>query len=169
MDGYETILTRRSIRKYTDEEISENMIKELIEAGVSAPSAGNQQPWQFVILDDQKIFDEIIKIHPNSKMLKNAKKAILICGDLNLERHKGYWILDCAAVTQNILLAAHSKKIGSCWLGIYHREERIKALQKLLKTPDNIMPFSLISLGYPAEENHKVERYNESRVHYNKW
>lgn len=169
MKGYETILTRRSIRKYTDEEISENIIKELIEAGVSAPSAGNQQPWQFVILDDQKIFDEIIEIHPNSKMLKNAKKAILVCGDLNLEKYKGYWVLDCAAATQNILLAAHSKKIGSCWIGIYPREERIKKLQKLLKTPDNIIPFSLISLGYPAEEKHMVERYDESRVHYNKW
>ena len=169
MDGYETILTRRSIRKYTDEEISENMIKELIEAGVSAPSAGNQQPWQFVILDDQKIFDEIIKIHPNSKMLKNAKKAILICGDLNLERHKGYWILDCAAVTQNILLAAHANGLGAVWLGVHPREQRMNGIIDLFNLPKHILPISLLSIGYPAETVVKPERFNQEKAHYEKW
>lgn len=169
MDGYETITTRRSIRSYIDKEITDETIKKLIEAAVSAPSAGNQQPWQFIIIDDQKIFDELIKIHPASKMLKKANKAILVCGDLNLETYKGYWMIDCSAATQNILLAAHSKNIGSCWIGIYPREERIKLLQKILATPENIIPFSMISLGYTEEKTCTVDRYEEKRIHYNKF
>jgi len=169
MDAMDVILTRRSIRKYVNKPISDDLIKELLEAAVSAPSAGNQQPWHFVILDDKSTLDVILTFHPNAKMLKEAQKAILVCGDLSLEKFKGYWLLDCAAATQNILLAAHAKDVGSCWLGIYPREDRMTQMKKLLGMPDHVIPFSLISLGYPAEEKSKENRYDSSRIHYNKW
>jgi len=169
MDAMNAILTRRSIRKYANKPISDDLIKELLEAAVSAPSAGNQQPWHFVILDDKITFQDILTFHPNAKMLKEAQKAILVCGDLSLEKFKGYWLLDCAAATQNILLAAHAKEVGSCWLGIYPREDRMTRMKKLLGMPDHVIPFSLISLGYPAEEKSKEDRYDSSRIHYNKW
>jgi len=169
MDAMDVILTRRSIRKYVNKPISDDLIKELLEAAVSAPSAGNQQPWHFVILDDKSTFQDILTFHPNAKMLKEAQKAILVCGDLSLEKFKGYWLLDCAAATQNILLAAHAKDVGSCWLGIYPREDRMTQMKKLLGMPDHVIPFSLISLGYPAEEKSKENRYDSSRIHYNKW
>lgn len=169
MDAIEAILTRRSVRKYTNKTIPDKIIKELIEAGVSAPSAGNQQPWHFIIIDDRKLLDKIPEFHPHAKMLLDAQKAILVCGDLNLETHNGFWMLDCSAATENILIAARAKGLGTCWLGVYPRDERISGLRKMLKIPKNVIPFSLISLGYPAIEQSRVNRYNSRRIHRNKW
>ena len=169
MDSIDYILTRRSIRKYTKQAIPDEVIKELLEAGVSAPSAWNQQPWQFIVIDNREVLDEASQVLPNGKLLKDANKAILVCGDLNLETHKGYWPIDCSAATQNILLAAHSKGLGACWLGIYPREERVENLKKLFKTPEHIIPFSVISLGFPDEESKKVDRYDDSKIHKNTW
>jgi len=169
MDVMDAILKRRSIRKYTKQPTSDKIIKELLEAAVSAPSAGNQQPWHFIIIDNHRIFNEIPKFHPSAKMLKDADKAILVCGDLSLERFKGYWILDCSAATENILIAAHARGLGACWLGVYPREERIVGMRKLLNIPEHVIPLSLISLGFPAEQKTSEDRYNSSRVHHNKW
>ncbi|UCF13397.1 MAG: nitroreductase family protein [Thermoplasmatales archaeon] len=102
-------------------------------------------------------------------MLKDANKAILVCGAINLEKFKGYWILDCSAATENILIAAHAKGLGACWLGVYPREERIAGMKKLLNIPDHVMPLSLISLGFPAEQKTREDRYNVERIHHNKW
>lgn len=169
MDALEAILTRRSVRRYTKKEIPDEYIQQLIEAAVSAPSAGNQQPWHFIVIDDRDILDKIPTFHPHAKMLKKAQKAILVCGDTKLEKFKGYWMLDCSAATQNILIAARALGLGGCWLGVYPREERIIKLRELLKIPENVIPFSLVSLGYPAEEQRKIERDYKSRIHYNKW
>jgi nitroreductase len=169
MDTMDTILTRRSIRKYKKKTISDEILQKLLQAAFSAPSAGNQQPWHFVILDDRKILNVIHTFHPSARMITEADKAILVCGDLNLEKFKGYWMIDCAAAAENILLAAHSLGIGACWLGIYPRDGRVAGMRKLLQLPINIIPFALISLGYPAEIKAKEERYNKTRIHQNKW
>ena len=169
MDAFEAILTRRSIRKYKKQAISQEILQKIFQAACSAPSAGNQQPWQFVLLDDHKILNVIHTFHPSAKMLKDADKAILICGDLNLEKFKGYWMIDCAAATQNILLAAHSLGLGACWLGLYPREGRVAGMRKLLHLPSHIIPFALVSLGYPGEVKPREDRYNPSRIHHNVW
>ena len=169
MDAYEMILTRRSIRKYKKQTIPHEVIQKLLNAAFSAPSAGNQQPWHFVILDDRKILNVIHTFHPSAKMLIEADKAILICGDLHLEKFKGYWMIDCAAATENILLAAHSLGLGACWLGLFPREGRVAGMRKLLKLPTHIIPFALVALGYPAESKSKEDRYNISHIHHNKW
>ena len=169
MDAMEAILSRRSIRRYTGEPVPEKLIKELLEAAMSAPSASNEQPWQFVIIDDRRILDEIPKFHPYAHMLKEASWAIAVCGDLNEEMMSGYWIQDCSAATQNILVAAHAKGLGVVWLGVYPREERVKTVQKLLGLPEHVIPLCFISVGYPAENKPPSNRYNESRVHHNQW
>jgi len=169
MDAMEAILSRRSIRRYTGEPVPEELIKELLEAAMSAPSASNEQPWQFVIIDDRRILDEIPKFHPYAHMLKEASLAIAVCGDLNEEMISGYWIQDCSAATQNILIAAHAKGLGAVWLGVYPREERAKTVQKLLGLPEHVIPLCFISIGYPAEKKPPSNRYNESRVHHNHW
>jgi nitroreductase len=169
MDAMEAILTRRSVRKYSKKKISKKIILKLLEAGVSAPSAGDEQPWQFVIIDKRNILDKIMEFHPYSNMLKEAQKAILVCGDLDLETHKGYWMIDCSAATQNILIASRAIGLGACWLGIYPREERIIAIKEILKIPENIIPFALISLGYPGEEQTTVDRLDDFRIHKNQW
>ena len=165
----DAILTRRSIRRYTKEPVPTNVIKELLEAAMCAPSADNEQPWQFIVINDRRILDEIPSVHPYSSMLRQASVAILICGDKKLEKQKDFWIQDCSAATENILIEVQEKGLGAVWLGIYPIEERIKAMQKLLGLPDEVIPFSLIPIGYPDEEKSLENRYNVSRVHYNKW
>jgi nitroreductase len=169
MDAIEAILSRRSIRKYTKKSVSKELIKNLLEAAMSAPSAGNQQPWHFVVIIDTKILIEIPTFHNHADMLKEAALGILVCFDKDLEKHKGMGIQDCSAATENILIAVQAKGLGAVWLGVYPRKERIDGLRKLLNIPEHIIPFSLISIGYPAEQKPKANRYNESRVHYNKW
>ena len=169
MDAIQAILTRRSIRKYKKKPISEKVIKELLEAAMSAPSAGNEQPWHFIIIDDPNILSKVPTFHSHAQMLKNASIAILVCGDMNLDEHQGMWIQDCSAATENILIAIRAKDLGAVWLGLYPRKERIKGMIELLRLPQNIMPFSLISIGHPVENQGKVDRYNPLRIHHNKW
>jgi len=169
MDAIEAILNRRSIRKYSDKIISQDMIKLFLKAGFCAPSAGNQQPWHFMIIDNKELLLEIEKFHAHASMLKDADKAILVCGDLNLEKFVGYWMLDCSAATENILIAAHSQGVGACWLGIYPKEDRIIKTKKLLNLPENIIPLSLIALGYPGENKSPSDRFDDNRIHHNKW
>jgi nitroreductase len=169
MDAMDAILSRRSVRRYTAQPVPEQTIKELLEAAMSAPSAGNQQPWHFVVIKDRSILDEIPKYHPYSEMLKEASVAILVCGDLKSEKHKGFWVQDCSAATQNILIAAHAKGLGAVWLGIYPDEQRADAIRELLDMPGHIVPLSLIPVGYPAEKKPRPDRYDASRIHQNKW
>jgi nitroreductase len=165
----EAILSRRSIRKFTKEPVSDEIVKELLKAAMSAPSAVNQQPWHFIVIRERQILDEIPKIQPYSQMLRDAPVAVVVCGDLNLEKAKGFWVQDCSAATQNILIAVQVKGLGAVWLGFYPREDRIKALQKLLDIPKHVIPFSVIPIGYSAEQKPPASRYNESRIHYDRW
>ena len=168
MDAMEAIFTRRSIRKYTKQPVSDEVLKELLEAAMCAPSGGNQQPWCFVVIKDRKILNEIPKYHPYAQMLKEAPVAILVCCDSDLQLGE-YGVQDCSAATQNILLAAHAKGLGAVWLGIYSVEPLVTATKKLLNLPEHIMPISLISIGYPAEQKPQPDRYRADRVHYNQW
>lgn len=169
MDALEAILTRRSIRKYTPASVSEELIKELLEAAMSAPSSSNGQPWHFLVIDDRKIFNEIPKLHPYANMLRGASVAIVVCGDLQLEKSEGCWVEDCSAATENILIAAHAKGLGAVWLGVNRRQERVKGIRKLLGLPDHVLPLCVISIGYPAEKKSRENRYNPSRIHHNHW
>jgi len=169
MDALDALLTRRSIRKYDDRELPNDLLEELIKYGMYAPSACNKQPRHFIIIKERKLLNEIADFHPNAKMLKNAPCAILICGDEIKAHDKGYWPVDCSAATQNILIGAHARGLGACWLGIYPREERIATMKKIMNLPDHIHAFSLISLGYPAETPRIPQRFDASRIHLNAW
>ena len=169
MEMLELIHTRRSIRKYQDRPVDMDTIKEIISAGTSAPSAGNQQPWHFVVITDKGLLTKVPDIHPHAQMAADAPAAILVCGEPALEKHKGYWVQDCAACTENILLAVHAKGLGAVWTGIYPREERAENFRKLLNIPGGVIPFAFIPFGYPAQEAGRVDRYSEERVHYDRW
>ena len=169
MEAMQAILSRRSIRKYTNRTVSAQLVGELLNAAMSAPSAGNQQPWHFVVITDHNIMDEIPKFHPYSGMLKDAAVAILVCGDERLEKHKGYWIQDCSAATENLLIAAHANGLGAVWLGVYPRADRVDGIRRLLAVPEEVIPFALISIGYPAEKKPPANRFDSSRVHRNGW
>lgn len=170
MEAYEAILSRRSIRQYTAEKVPEALIDELLRAAMSAPSAHNRQPWHFVIIDDRKLLDEIPKVHPWADMLRNAPLAILVCGDLQADSGLGFWVEDCSAATENILLAAHAKGLGAVWVGIYPVEGRSAALlRKLVGIPEHIEPMSLVPIGYPVAKKPPADRYNPAKVHRNRW
>jgi len=169
MNNYDLLITRRSIRKYKDEKLSDSLLKKIIRAGCYAPSAMKKYPWRFVIIDDRKILDGLTEVHSSSKMLHDTHQAVLMCGDLDQAHTREYMMLDLSAAVQNILLAAHAEGVGSCWLGIYPREARMNYLIEACGLPANIMPFAVISLGYPDETKEAAERYDDSLVHYNRW
>ncbi|MBD3286499.1 nitroreductase family protein [candidate division WOR-3 bacterium] len=163
------IFTRRSIRKYTGQPVSDELIQTLLRAAMAAPSAGNQQPWHFVVVADHDIMDKVTEFHPHAGMLTEAPLAILACGDPTVEKFEGRWPLDCSAATENLLLAAHAKGLGAVWLAIYPVPERIAGMRDLLGIPEQVVPFCLVSIGYPAEEKKPEDRFNPERVHNNKW
>lgn len=169
MEAMEAILGRRSIRKYKAQPVPENLLKELLEAGMAAPSAGNERPWHFIVLDDRNLLEAIPKFHPYSQMLKEAPVAIVVCGDLSMEVHQGYWVQDCSAATENILVAARALGLGAVWLGVHPVRERVESMRKLLSLPDHVIPLCVVSLGYPAEEKPPAGRYDETRIRKNGW
>lgn len=171
METYEAILSRRSIRKYTDEAVPEEMVTKLLRAAMSAPSASNQQPWYFIAITERVKLEKITEFHPYSSMLHQAPLAILVCGDLKSETHIGldYWVQDCSAATENMLLAAHSAGLGAVWLGIHPRKDRVDKIKELFGLPENIIPLSLVSIGFPGEQKPPSERFDSSRIHYNNW
>jgi nitroreductase len=169
MDAIEAIRTRRSIRKYTDEPVCEDMVLAILRAAMSAPSAGDQRAWRFIVADDRAVLDAIPGWHPHAKMLKQAPLAIVVCADTAAESHKGYWILDCAAATQNMLLAAHALGLGAVWLGVHPRPERMASVKAMFRLPPGVEPLSIVAFGHPAEEKPPEDRFDPAKVHRNRW
>ncbi|MBL4935564.1 nitroreductase family protein [Clostridium sp. YIM B02515] len=163
------ILNRKSIRKYKDIKISDETIEELLRAAMAAPSAGNEQPWEFIVLRDKEIMKKITEVHPYSKMLLNTDTAIVICGDEAKEVFKGYWVQDCSAATENILIAAEDMGLGAVWLGVYPTEDRVQAIKELLNLPNSVIPLSIVPIGYPDEDRKMADRFNKARIHYDRW
>jgi nitroreductase len=169
MDTLDAIFTRRSIRKYTDRPVPEELVTGLLKAAMAAPSAGNEQAWQFIVIRDRTLLDAIPKFHPYAAMIKFAPVAILVCGDLTLEKYKGCWVQDCSAAAQNLLLAATAQGLGAVWTAVYPMEDRVTGMRKLLSLPEHVISLSLIPVGYPAEQPAKAERFNSARVHQDRW
>ena len=169
MEAIDSILTRRSIRKFTSKPVPEDLIKKLLQCAMSAPSAGNERPWHFIVIKERGILDEVPKVSPYAAMAREASVAIVICCDINLDTHNGYWVQDCSAAVQNILIAAHALGLGAVWTGLYPKEDRVKGIQKLLGLPSHVMPLALVPIGYPAEKKEKEDRFDNNRVHYDHW
>ncbi len=172
-DCLEMIYTRRSIRSYADRDIEEEKIVKILKAAMQAPSAGNEQPWHFIVVRDRETLKRMSEAFTFGQMLPNASAAIVVCADPKLSKYPyEMWVQDCSAATQNILIAARMLGIGSVWLGVYPRKERIAELRKILEIPDDIVVFSVISLGYPKSEKEFYEaqdRFREDRIHVEKW
>lgn len=168
MDLFDALYSRRSIRQYTDEPVSDEHVQQLLSAAMIAPSAGNAQPWRFIVINERPLLDKLADYHPYVGMIKQTPLAILVCGDLSLEKYAGYWVVDCSAAVQNLLLAAHGLGLGAVWTGVYPMQERMDYLNELFSLPENIVPHSLIPVGRPAMNSKRLDRFKEERVHYNK-
>jgi nitroreductase len=169
MEALDAIFNRRSIRQYTLQEVGDDQIEILLKAAMYAPSAVNKQPWEFIVFRSHETMQQIIDVHPNASMLSQAKAAILVCWDETRAHDAGYGPVDCAAATQNILLAAHSIGIGAVWVGIYPRQQRMQVVHKIFSLPDHVQGFSVIALGYPAEQRTLPNRFDKQKIHLEKW
>ncbi len=169
MELLEAIHTRRSIRKYLDKPVSPEMIETIIKAAMAAPSAGNQQPWHFIVITDRARLDAIPSFHPYSKMVLQAPAAILLCGDPDDKKWPTFWDQDLGAATQNVLLAARDLGLGTVWVGIYPEKDRMEGFRKLLGIPENIIPFSLVPVGWPDGKFEAVNRYRPELIHNDAW
>jgi nitroreductase len=163
------VFKRRSIRKFTVEPVSREHLDDLLRAGLCAPSARNKQPWHFIVIDERRLLDDIPLFHPYASMILQAPLAIVVCGDLSLESNPGYLVQNCAAATENILITAAGLDLGSVWLGVYPREERMQGLRQLLSLPDHILPVTLIVIGHPDEEKPPRSDFDSSKIKFNKW
>ena len=163
------VLSRRSIRKYTAQAVPDELVDRLLRAAMNAPSAGNQQPWRFIVVQDRELLDQVPAIHPYSAMLAKAPLAIVVCGDPGDAKWPEYWPQDCAAATENILIEAQLLGLGAVWLGVYPLQERMRPLRELFGLPDHVELFAMVAVGFPAEQKPPAERYDPARVHRDRW
>ena len=169
MDILTAIYTRRSVRRFTHEPLSDKDLETLLRAAMQAPSADNGQPWHFIVINDRVLMDKIPSIHPWSEMMKEAALGILVCGQVVDGEMGEYWQQDCAAATENILLAAHGIGLGAVWLGICPDAKRMADFSALVGLPAGVKPLGLIAVGHPAHPYQPADRYDPAKVHFNCW
>lgn len=164
----DAIFNRRSVRSFTDEPVSTVDLDTLIRAALFAPSARNKQPCHFIVCDDADMQKKFQSVQPFSKMLDTAPILILVCGDTSAAA-KGFYTEDCAAATQNLLLAAHELSLGACWLGITPNSELQTKIGEFFGLPEGILAFCGIALGHPAKISDAPPRQIETKIHKNVW
>ena len=168
----EIIHQRKSVRNYTDQKVGKDLLEKLVKAGMAAPTAVNKQPWAFITIDDRATLDSLGNGLPYAKMLKKAKAAIVVCGDLTkaLEGwEQEFWIQDCSAASQNILLAAEAMGLGAVWTAAYPAEDRMATVRNVLQLPDHIIPLNVIPIGYPTGAEKPKDKWKAENLHWNKW
>lgn len=168
--AYNNIISRTSIRNFTDQQISDDLKSALLHAGMSAPSGVNKQPWEFILVDDPEILKRLADALPYAKMTAQAPMAIVVCG--NSERFlegddSTLWVQDLSAASENILLAAHAFGLGAVWTCLYPHEDRMSSACRILKLPEGIIPFNLIPIGYPAKDHAPINKWHSDRTHHN--
>lgn len=172
-----SILNRKSIREYIPQKmVNKKDIYTLIRTGMAAPSAGDRQPWAFIAITERELLDKLANILPEAKFLNSAGGAIVVCGDMTktLEGPGGdFWIQDCSAATQNILLAAEAMELGAVWMGVYPNhfvgKENVIKLNRILNLPGTIVILNVIAIGYPQTREEAVDKYDETKIYPNKW
>ncbi len=169
MDAIEAILTRRSIRAYTAGAVDPAHVEVILRAGMAAPSAGNQQPWRFVVTTSREVLDAMASCTPYGSMLQRAPLAFTVCADTRDLKHPQMWEQDCSAAVENMLLAIHALGLGGVWLGFWPKQERVAPLKGVLGLPEGIEPLAVIAVGHPAEVKPPADRFDPKKVRYERW
>lgn len=165
------IFNRRSVRQYTDRDVSPAMVRDLLEAAMAAPSAVARDPWEFIVIRKRDMLAKVAQALPNGKMLGDAAVGIIVCGDMECA-HGGelsFMLQDCSAAIENLLLAAQALGLGACWLGVHPRQDRIDHIRSVFQLPEAIVPVSAIAIGWPAQKPEPRTRYDEASVHCDAW
>lgn len=163
------IMTRASVRVFTDQRVSASAIDTLLRAAMAAPTAMNAQPWHFVVVQERAILDSIHSLLPNVQCANPTPLAILVCGDMNLALQgeaQSFWIQDCSAATENLLLAAHAMGLGAVWCGIHPSVERESILRSILSLPRHLVPLNVVAIGYPKNASTPKEKFDPTKVSY---
>ncbi|HQO38091.1 MAG TPA: nitroreductase family protein [Candidatus Omnitrophota bacterium] len=171
-DALSVIHSRKSVRHYTGEPATRNEIVTLIKAGMAAPSAVNKQPWQFIAVTDPATLSKLAEKLPYTKMIVKAGACIVVCGDMSKALsgvERDFWVQDCSAASQNILLAAESMGLGAVWSGMYPLQERVEHVRAVLGLPDTVIPLNVIAVGHPAGVEKPQNKFNEANIHWEKW
>lgn len=159
---------RRSIRKFKQgETISDDYMETILRAAMAAPSANNRQTWHFIVVDDREKMKAITEIHPYSSMLNTASACIVVLGETPAEGKSAYWVQDCSAATQNMLLAIANLGLGGVWLGIHPRQDREQGIRQIFNIPDNMTPLCVVAVGVPDEHKGKIDRYDAKKIYKN--
>lgn len=167
----DNIHSRKSVRQYTDEAVTPEQVETMLRAAMAAPTAVNYQPWRFVVVTEREKLDAMAEILPFAKMLKQAPLAIVVCGETVWMggNENPYWQQDCAAATQNLLLAAEAIGLGAVWTGVYPNEELYVRLHDFLGLPTTVQPFCAIPIGHPAGNEQPKDKWKPENIHYEKW
>lgn len=165
------LFSRRSIRVYRPDDVSDELVRDLLEAAMAAPSAVAKDPWQFIVIRNRDVLGSIAEALPNGKMLAKAPLGIVVCGDLQQahDQQLSYLLQDCSAAIENLLLAASVLGLGACWLGVHPREQRVVHLRSALEIPDQVIPVAAIAIGWPAESQPPRTRYRDDAIHHERW
>jgi len=163
----ENMLNRKSVRKYSDKEVEQEKIDLILKSAMSAPSAMNKQPWEILVVTDKKKLEQISKDIPNASYSKSSQLVIIVCGDKKI--NEKFWIQDCCAVTENILLSVESLELGAVWCAVYPFEDKVEKIQKLFNMPENVIPLNVIPIGYPANKENSKQKYDSNKIHINNW
>jgi nitroreductase len=159
--------SRRSIRAFTDEPVSDEQVEALLKAAMAAPSAQNLRPWHFVIIRKRKRLDGLAQVHKYASVLEKASLAIVVCGDQEISPK--HWVEDTCAATQNILLAATALGLGGVWVSIYPKNKHQKTVRELLDVPDHVGVLCALAIGHPAEKRKPRTQYDAERLHQEEW
>ena len=163
----DNMLERVSVRQYSDKKIEQEKIDTILKAAMAAPSGMNRQPWEILVVDDKEKLAAIAQATPNARYSQDAPLVMIVCGDIKVSDK--LWMQDCCAVTENILLAVQSLDLGAVWCMCYPKQESVLAIQKIFNMPKNIIPLSIIPMGYPAAKQEPKQKYNPAKVHTNGW
>ena len=166
----DNIATRTSVRSYLDKPVDAALIEQMLRAGMAAPTAVNRQPWHFVVVTDKAQLFALAKANPHAGMAAKAPLAIVVCGDMKKAlsgEAREFWVQDCSAATENILLAANALGLGAVWTGTYPDQKRCKDVSAVLNLPEHLIPLNTIVIGYPDKENTPKDKWKPENVSYN--
>ena len=178
----QNILSRKSVRSYTGDTISAAVMENLLRAAMSAPTGMDIRPWSFVVLTDKSQYETIFEGNGNMKKFMESGAIVVVCADTTVTRPtredpdgpavtrpNPMWRDDVAAATENLLLAVEAYGLGACWTACYPFENTMTPVRKGLGLPDNVVPYAVVPVGYPSTENAPKDKWDSSRIHYDRW
>lgn len=163
----DNILNRKSIRSFSNKKVEQEKIDLILKSAMAAPSAMNKQPWEIIVVTDNKKLEQIAKDIPNASYSKTSQLTIIVCGNTAISEK--FWIQDCCAMTENILLAVEGLGLGAVWCAVYPFEDKVEKVKKLFNLPENIIPLNVIPIGYSAIKEKPKQKYNFKKIHTNNW